>query len=442
MRPALVLEAGERRAAARLREGAARMELAARRALHQARDLARELEPVRDRIGIGLRIGRQQGQGVGVARLVEDVLGRALLDEAPQVHDAHAVGDVTHHVQVVADREDADAELLLQPAEEIQDFPLHRHVEARGRLVGDDELRPQRERPRDADAPGLTAAELMGIAAREILAESHHPQQAPHLAPQVAPAEPVDAKGLREQRAHREPRAQGSDRVLEHRPDLAPERLKRPRPDADDLPAPKADAALARPQQPHDASRERGLARPALAHQPEGLRLADRQRDPGDCVDERVRATLKQRPDRRLDAIAHPHVLHLQDGAHAPAPSGPGPTPAPAPSPAPVPLPDPAPLPAAVPLVAPAPALGPDLVPTPLSNPVAAPPPASAAKWHFARCPSASRTSGGARRPHTSTARGQRGAKMQPFDRATRSGTSPGIVGSARLLPAIRAGSH
>ena len=199
-------------------------------------------------------------------------------------------------------------------------------------------------------------------------------------------------------------------------------------------------------QQTHDASRERGLARPALAHQPESLRLANGERDAGDRVDERVRATLKQRPDRGLDTIAHPDLLHFQDGAHATAPSGPGPTLAPAPSlapgSAPAPLAAPAPSPAPVPLAAPAPALGPDLVPTPLSNPVAAPPPASAAKWHFARCPSASRTSGGARRPHTSTARGQRGAKMQPFDRATRSGTSPGIVGSARLLPAIRAGSH
>jgi hypothetical protein len=43
------------------------------------------------------------------------------------------------------------AELRLEILEQVQDLRLHRDVERRHRLVGDDELRVQGEAPRDAD---------------------------------------------------------------------------------------------------------------------------------------------------------------------------------------------------------------------------------------------------------------------------------------------------
>jgi hypothetical protein len=40
---------------------------------------------------------------------------------------------------------------LLQLAQQVQDLRLHRHIERRGRLVADDQLRAHRERARDRE---------------------------------------------------------------------------------------------------------------------------------------------------------------------------------------------------------------------------------------------------------------------------------------------------
>ena len=54
--------------------------------------------------------------------------------------------------------------LLLQVAQQVDDLRLDRHVERRDRLVGDDELRVDGERARDADALALAARELVRVA--------------------------------------------------------------------------------------------------------------------------------------------------------------------------------------------------------------------------------------------------------------------------------------
>ena len=62
--------------------------------------------------------------------------------------------------QVVRDEEVGQAEVVLQPHQQVQHLRLDRDVERRDRLVGDDELGLHRERPGDADALALPAAEL------------------------------------------------------------------------------------------------------------------------------------------------------------------------------------------------------------------------------------------------------------------------------------------
>src|ERR1700730_7803713 len=41
--------------------------------------------------------GLQQGLGVGVLRVVKDVIDLALLDHPAQIHDHHVVGHLRHH---------------------------------------------------------------------------------------------------------------------------------------------------------------------------------------------------------------------------------------------------------------------------------------------------------------------------------------------------------
>ena len=69
-----------------------------------------------------------------------------MLDKAAHIHDRHLVADMAHDGEIVGDDEVGQAQFALQPRQEIEDFALHRDIEAGRRLVGDDELRRQRKR--------------------------------------------------------------------------------------------------------------------------------------------------------------------------------------------------------------------------------------------------------------------------------------------------------
>ena len=56
-------------------------------------------------------------------------------------------------------------QLALELGEQVHDLRLHRHVERRGRLVGDQHLRVQRQRHRDHDALAHAAGELVRVVA-------------------------------------------------------------------------------------------------------------------------------------------------------------------------------------------------------------------------------------------------------------------------------------
>src|SRR5439155_1667536 len=88
----------------------------------------------------------------------------ARLDRLPGVHHHHVVAELRHHTEVVRHEEHRDAEVAREIAEQLQDLQLRGHVERGGRLVGDHERGPARERPRDEQALALPAAELMRVA--------------------------------------------------------------------------------------------------------------------------------------------------------------------------------------------------------------------------------------------------------------------------------------
>ncbi|GAA3220022.1 hypothetical protein GCM10020256_25600 [Streptomyces thermocoprophilus] len=66
-----------------------------------------------------------------------------------------------HDSQVVGDEQERDAEFLLHLLKQVDDLRLDGHVQRGDRLVGDDQLRLQREGAGDADALTLTAGELV-----------------------------------------------------------------------------------------------------------------------------------------------------------------------------------------------------------------------------------------------------------------------------------------
>src|SRR5204863_1752817 len=122
-----------------------------------------------------------------------------------------------------------DAELLLQLAQQVEDLRLDRHVERRGRLVADDQLRAHRERTRDREPLALPAREFMRVATERVASYADALEQ---------PFDPLAPRGrveLRQQRlrpllqdlgdAHA--RIQRRERVLEDDLDVAPRLAQR-----------------------------------------------------------------------------------------------------------------------------------------------------------------------------------------------------------------------
>ena len=89
---------------------------------------------------------------------------RPHLHDLSQIHHGHAAADVLDEPQIVRDEEIGELQLLLQIHQQVDDLRLHRDVERRHRLVENHERRVERERPRQADALALAAAELVRVA--------------------------------------------------------------------------------------------------------------------------------------------------------------------------------------------------------------------------------------------------------------------------------------
>ena len=125
----------------------------------------------------------------------------------------------------MGDEDIGQRQALLQIGQEIDDLGLDRDVEGRDRLVGDDQLRLQRQGAGDADALALAAGELMGEAVQMIGMQAHQPHQLLEAPVDLGPAEAaMDAHGLGDQIADPPARVEGGIGILEHHLHLAPVR--------------------------------------------------------------------------------------------------------------------------------------------------------------------------------------------------------------------------
>jgi hypothetical protein len=159
-----------------------------------------------------------------MARVLQDLLPRARLDDAARVEDRDGVRDRRQHSEVVRDEDDRELVLPPQPVEQAQDPRLNRHVERRRRLVGDEQLRPARERDGDGDALAHAARELvrvrvarsLGIRDADVLQQLHRPARG--RTPVEAEVPPNVVRELASDGKHG---MQRRHRVLEDHPHLA-----------------------------------------------------------------------------------------------------------------------------------------------------------------------------------------------------------------------------
>ena len=83
---------------------------------------------------------------VGVVRLGEEAWRRRRLRDTAGIEHRDPVADPAHHAQVVGDEEDAEPELALEAAQELEDLGRDGDVEGCRGLIGDEEARPREER--------------------------------------------------------------------------------------------------------------------------------------------------------------------------------------------------------------------------------------------------------------------------------------------------------
>ena len=118
-----------------------------------------------DRAGhIRLRLGGDQGLGVGMLRIVEQRVGRGLLHDHARAHDGDFIGDARHHRQIVADEKIAQMSAVADIFQQRQDLVLYGHIERRSRLIANQQNRVQRQGARDRQALALAAGKSMWIA--------------------------------------------------------------------------------------------------------------------------------------------------------------------------------------------------------------------------------------------------------------------------------------
>ena len=106
----------------------------------------------------------EERPGVGMLRLMIDLVAAADLDGAAVVENENAVGEVLHELQVVRNEEIGQPKGLLQLLQQIEYLPLDRDIERRDRLVEKEEARLEGQRAGDADALALPPAELVRVA--------------------------------------------------------------------------------------------------------------------------------------------------------------------------------------------------------------------------------------------------------------------------------------
>ena len=142
---------------------AARREAASLRRVHQiGRAAPDDLE-----LGVAgvlqLRDALQQRLGVRHLHVREQRPRRCLLDDLAGVHHGDLVGAAGHHAEVVRDEQHRHVAVPLLLGEQVEDLGLHRDVERRGGLVGEQQRGAAGEGDRDGDALAHAARQLVGV---------------------------------------------------------------------------------------------------------------------------------------------------------------------------------------------------------------------------------------------------------------------------------------
>ena len=119
--------------------------------------------------GVQLGDGVDQTLGVLVTRLVEDLVGGAVLHDVAGVHDGDLLAHGSHNAQIMGDHDDAHAQLLAQILHQLKDLCLNGHVQCGGGLVSNQQLGLTGQCNGDHHTLAHTAGQLVGVLLQTLL---------------------------------------------------------------------------------------------------------------------------------------------------------------------------------------------------------------------------------------------------------------------------------
>jgi hypothetical protein len=163
---------------------------------------------------------------------VEEILRGCLLDDLAGVHDRDVVGGLRDDTHVVRDHDHRHRVFLAELLEQVENAGLNRHVERRGRLVGDQQLRVARDCHRNHHALAHPARVAMWVIVETAagVRDVHLLEQLDGPLSGLLPGKvQVTAERLRDLRPDRQRRIERGHRILEDHRDLqAPDVLHLP----------------------------------------------------------------------------------------------------------------------------------------------------------------------------------------------------------------------
>ncbi|HLS13150.1 MAG TPA: hypothetical protein VK095_01405 [Beutenbergiaceae bacterium] len=119
--------------------------------------------------GVGIWNRSEEGPGVGVFRIGEDLLRGADLHDPAQIHDRYSVTEVFCRGQVMGDVDVGQVQVPAQVEHQFQDLGAHAHIQHGDRLIGNKQLRAADDRPGDDGTLLLPTGQFGGQFVQELL---------------------------------------------------------------------------------------------------------------------------------------------------------------------------------------------------------------------------------------------------------------------------------
>ena len=203
----------------------------------------------------------------------EDLVDGAEFDEATDVHDGDASGELSDNGERVGDEQIGERELLLKLLEQGEDLCADRDVEGGDRFVGDNEPGAEDQRAGDTDALALSAGELVGIAPGGVGVEADGGEGFEDTLAAGCAIElgMMDGERLGDDGFDAEARVERGERVLKDHLHVAAESAEVSTAGGEEIATEEMDGAGVRLDEAREQAGESGLAGAGFADDGEGL---------------------------------------------------------------------------------------------------------------------------------------------------------------------------